>query len=297
VTTPRFGIFLSPDREGLDQLRRTVAAADASAFDYVSLQDHPYVPGALDTFALITDLAARTDRIRFMTNVANLPLRPAPMLAKAAASIDVLAGGRLDLGLGGGHAWPQITALGGPHRDPAQTVAALADAIDVLRAMWVPGGTAELAGTYPLAGAATGPAPAHRMGIWLGARGPRLLELLGRRADGWIAPLGADLEDHAARQDRIDAAARAAGRDPAAIERIVQPVGVLDPDAGPLPWSGPPPTTGIRATAADWARLVAEYVTRWRFDAVNLIPQDHGVEHLRRFADEVIPRVRAELGP
>jgi alkanesulfonate monooxygenase SsuD/methylene tetrahydromethanopterin reductase-like flavin-dependent oxidoreductase (luciferase family) len=296
MSAPRFGVFLSPDGAALDQLRRTVATAEAAGVDYVSLQDHPYVPGVLDTFSLVTDLAARTSRLRFMTNVANLPLRPAPMLAKASASIDVLSGGRFDLGLGGGHAWDRIAALGGPRRTPAETVTALEDAIDVLRTMWEPGRTAELDGTYPLHGADTGPAPAHPLGIWLGARGPRMLRLLGRKADGWIVPIGTDLETARDGTGRIDAAARSAGRDPAAVERVLQPVGVLDPHAAPLRWSGPPPVTGIRATADDWVRLLLEVVTRWRVDAVNLIPQQQGADHVRRFAEDVVPRVRDEVG-
>jgi hypothetical protein len=70
-------------------LRENVQTAEAAGFDYVSIQDHPYVPDYLDTFALIGTLVGETDRLRFMTNVANLPLRPAQMLAKASATLDL----------------------------------------------------------------------------------------------------------------------------------------------------------------------------------------------------------------
>ena len=66
--------------------------AEAAGFDFVSIQDHPYVPDFLDTFALIGTLIGQTSRLRFMTDVANLPLRPAQMLAKTSASLDVLSG-------------------------------------------------------------------------------------------------------------------------------------------------------------------------------------------------------------
>ncbi|WP_181783090.1 LLM class flavin-dependent oxidoreductase [Pseudonocardia pini] len=291
---PRFGVFLSPAAQGLEELEEQVRAAEESGFDYVSVQDHPYVPDFLDTLTLITHLAARTTRIRFMTNVANLPLRPAPMLAKTAASIDVLSGGRFDLGLGGGRAWKEIAGLGGPHWSPGDTVEAVGDAIDTLRTMWRPGRTATVTGgRYPLRDVDTGPAPAHPIGIWLGAGGPRMLDLLGHKADGWIAPMRSDHSSRVAGQDRIDAAARAAGREPRDIERVMQIVGVLDPSAAPLPGTDDVPATfAVRATAEDWARLVTDAVTAQRFDAVNLIPQVGDPEQLRRFAAEVIPRVR-----
>ena len=102
-------------------------AAEAAGFDFVSIQDHPYVPDFLDTFALIGTLIGQTSRLRFMTNVANLPLRPAQMLAKTSASLDVLSGGRFELGIGAGRAWDQIAGLGGPLRNPREAVAAVSE--------------------------------------------------------------------------------------------------------------------------------------------------------------------------
>jgi alkanesulfonate monooxygenase SsuD/methylene tetrahydromethanopterin reductase-like flavin-dependent oxidoreductase (luciferase family) len=150
-----------------------------------------------------------------MTNVANLPLRPAPMLAKASATIDLVSGGRFELGLGGGRAWEQIVGLGGPHWTPSETVAATSEAIDAMRTLWARGQTLNQPnGHYPLVGVEAGPAPSHRIGIWLGVTGPRMLDLLGSKADGWIAPWATGFETKAAGQDRIDDAARAAGRHP-----------------------------------------------------------------------------------
>ena len=74
---------------------------------------------------------------------------------------------------------------------------------------------------YPVT-ADAGPAPRHRIGIWLGAAGPKMLNLLGRKADGWIAPLATGYETKPAAQDRIDAAARVAGRDPANVTIYVR---------------------------------------------------------------------------
>ncbi|HET6293626.1 MAG TPA: LLM class flavin-dependent oxidoreductase [Kribbella sp.] len=75
----QFGVFVSPQYADVRQLRDHVQAAESTGFDYVSIQDHPYSPAFLDTFALIGTLIGR---LRFMPNVANLPLRPPAMLAK-----------------------------------------------------------------------------------------------------------------------------------------------------------------------------------------------------------------------
>ena len=68
----------------------------------IGIQDHPYQRRFYDTWTLISYLAARTEKVRFFPDVANLPLRSPVMLAKAAASLDVLTRGRVEIGLGAG---------------------------------------------------------------------------------------------------------------------------------------------------------------------------------------------------
>jgi alkanesulfonate monooxygenase SsuD/methylene tetrahydromethanopterin reductase-like flavin-dependent oxidoreductase (luciferase family) len=291
------GVFLNPDADALPQLREAVQVAEQAGFDYVSVQDHPYAGNHLDTFSLLAWLAGRTQRLRLITNVANLPLRPAPMLAKASASIDVLSAGRFVLGLGGGRAWPQIAALGGPVWTPPEVVAAVEEAVRVCRALRRPGTPVLLDGTrYAQAGTAAGPAPARPIPIWLGAAGPRMLTLLGRIADGWIAPLATPFESKPAAQRTIDAAATAAGRDPAAIRRVIQLVGTAAANA---PYRMRP-TRGdnrmpIRATPRNWAEIITEFVTEQRFDAVNLVLEHATPEQVALFGEEVIPEIRAGL--
>lgn len=299
MARPRFGVFLSPRVQDLSRLGAKVAAAEEAGFDYVSIQDHPYVPHLLDPFALVSHLAARTSRIGFMTNVANLPLRPAPMLAKLSASVDQLSGGRFELGLGGGRQWNHIAALGGPRWSPGETVAATSDAIDTIRALWDAGHVVDRAGGhYPLRGVGSGPTPAHRMGIWLGAAGPRMLDLLGRKADGWIAPFSNGFETKPDAQDRIDAAAVAAGRDPAEIRRVIQLVGSVGQDrtVSSRPRTGPG-NLAIDTDARSWMRIIIEFLTEERFDTINLVPDVETPDQLRRFGADVISPVRAALPP
>lgn len=294
MNEPQFGVFLSPRAADLAKVRDNAITAEAAGFDFISVQDHPYVPEFVDTLALIGTLIGETSRIRFMTNVANLPLRPPQMLAKTAASLDLLSGGRFDLGLGAGRSWPQIVGMGGPVRTRAESLAATAEAIEVLRALWRPKGVAELSGRYYSVSAQSCPAPAHRIGIWLGAIGPRMLDLAGRTADGWIAPLATGYETKPAAQDRIDVAAGAAGRSPGDIRRAIQLVGSITntPHTTERPRSGHG-TQPIRTTPDIWAKIIAEFVVEQRFDTINLIPERETAEQLRQFGTEVIPLARA----
>lgn len=82
---------------------------------------------------LIADLAARTERVRFFPDVANLPMRGPTMIAKAAASLDVVSGGRFELGLGAGGFWDAVAGMGGPHRSPAEAADALEEALPIIR--------------------------------------------------------------------------------------------------------------------------------------------------------------------
>lgn len=293
----QFGLFVTPLRDDLNRVHELTHAAEARGFDYISVQDHPYESTFLDSLALIGVLIGQTRRLRFMSNVANLPLRPPAMLAKAGATLDALSGGRFELGIGGGARWDQIAGLGGTRRTPAETVAATDEAITVVRTMWNPRRVANFSGAhYTLTDADTGPAPAHRIGIWVGASGQRMLGLVGRAADGWIAPVMTNYETKAAAQDRIDAAARAAGRAPTDVRRVIQLAGQVTDRATTTgrPRRGPG-IQPIQTTPDGWANIITEFVLEERFDTVNFLPENPDPEQVSRFADEVIPRTVAAL--
>jgi alkanesulfonate monooxygenase SsuD/methylene tetrahydromethanopterin reductase-like flavin-dependent oxidoreductase (luciferase family) len=292
----RFGVFVTPRADAIPALRANVAAAESSGFDYVSVQDHPYAADLLDTVPLLGTLLGETERIHVMPNVANLPLRPPPMLAKAAASLDLLSGGRFELGLGGGRNWPHIAGLGGPRWSPGEVLTATDEAITILRALWSQDRTARVDGKIFHLNAQPGPAPAHPVGIWLGALGPRMLDLLGRRADGWIAPIATGFDTKPAAQDRIDRAAIAAGRQPTDVHRIIQLVGSVTsrPQTTERPRSGPGGQP-ILTTPEIWARIIAEFVTGERFDTVNIVPYPESAELISLFGTDVIPAARAAI--
>lgn len=219
----RFGVFLTPDATQPSRLLELAILADDLGFDLIGVQDHPYQRRFLDTWTLLAAIAMRTKTIQVFPDVANLPLRPPAILAKAAASLDLLSGGRLELGLGAGGAWDAIKAIGGPVRTPGESVAAVEEAIQVIRLMWSGERNVRFDGKfYQLAGVQTGPKPMHPMGIWLGAYRPRMLSLIGRSADGWVPSFGyAQPADLLEGNRRIDEAAAAAGRDPRVIRRLL----------------------------------------------------------------------------
>jgi alkanesulfonate monooxygenase SsuD/methylene tetrahydromethanopterin reductase-like flavin-dependent oxidoreductase (luciferase family) len=277
-----FGCFLTPAAERAETTLRLAERAEQLGLDLVSAQDHPYQPAFLDTWTLLSAIAARTSRVRVFPNVANLPLRPPAMLARSVASLDILSGGRAELGLGAGAFWDAIAAMDGPRRSPAGAVAALREAIAVIRALWTPGRGVRLTGDhYRLAGARPGPFPVHPVGIWLGAYKQRMLELTGEAADGWLPSSPYAPPEQLTRMNEIiDEAAAAAGRPPGAIRRLYNVAGSFNaPDGDFL--QGPPKV---------WAEQLAELALTEGISAFILTGDEPA--DLELFAQEVAPAVR-----
>jgi alkanesulfonate monooxygenase SsuD/methylene tetrahydromethanopterin reductase-like flavin-dependent oxidoreductase (luciferase family) len=253
--------------------------------DYVAVQDHPYQRRLVDTWALLSMIAATTSRIGLFTDVANLPLRPPAVMAKAAATIDRLSGGRFELGLGAGGFWDAIEAYGGPRHAPGAALAALAEAIEVIRKVWSGERNLRFEGQhYHLRGAQSGPVPAHPIGIWLGVYGPRALRLAGRAADGWVPSFRGDLKQIAEMAARLDEAAAEAGRDPASLRRILNVNGLITDGAS---------HGVVRGPVDQWVAELTDLVVSYGFDTFILWAEGEG--QLSRFAEEVVPAVRAQV--
>ncbi|WP_095046669.1 LLM class flavin-dependent oxidoreductase [Streptomyces sp. WM6386] len=103
-----------------------------------TFQDHPYQPRLLDSWTLISYLAAATSRIKLAPNVMNLPMRQPVVIARSAATLDLLSGGRVELALGTGAFWDAIEAIGGRRLAPGESVDALEEAITIIREIWHP---------------------------------------------------------------------------------------------------------------------------------------------------------------
>jgi alkanesulfonate monooxygenase SsuD/methylene tetrahydromethanopterin reductase-like flavin-dependent oxidoreductase (luciferase family) len=278
-----FGASVAPLADPPDWAARVAVAADRVGLDLVGIQDHPYQRRFLDTWTLISTLVPITERIRFFPDVANLPLRPPAMLAKAAASLDVLSGGRVEMGLGAGAFWEAIEAMDGPRRSPAQAVRSVEEAIQIMRLVWSEERSVRFDGEiYALKGMRPGPHPVHEIGIWIGAYGPRMLALIGRLADGWVPSLGyTPPERMPAMQQRIDEGAQEAGRKPAEIRRACNISGRIGQE-GEGSLSGP---------VSKWVEELTRFALELGMDTFIFWPSEDHVRQVELFANEVVPAV------
>jgi hypothetical protein len=277
-----FGVFVPPSAQQADAVLALARRADEAGLDLVSVQDHPYNPQFLDAWTLLTAIAAATSRIRVFPNVANLPLRPPAVLARQVATLDILSGGRAELGIGAGGFWDAIEAMGGPRRSPGESVTALREAIGVIRALWTPGRGARLDGKhYSLHGAKPGPFPVHDAGIWVGSYKERMLRLTGELADGWLPSSPYAPPDQLAGMNAvIDAAAVDAGRSPGDVRRLYNVSGSFAGSGSDF-LQGPPKA---------WAGQLAGLALDEGISGFVLMVDDAAT--IDRFAAEVVPAVR-----
>ncbi|MGF1472838.1 MAG: LLM class flavin-dependent oxidoreductase [Rubrobacteraceae bacterium] len=282
-----FGASVEPLADPPGWAARIAKTADAAGLDLLGIQDHPYQRRFLDTWTLISTLVPQTESLRFFPDVASLPLRPPAMLAKAAASLDALSGGRIELGIGAGAFWDAIEAMGGPRRSPGQAVRSVEEAIQVLRLVWGDERSLRFDGEiFTLKGMRPGPKPPHDIGIWVGAYGPKMLNLIGRLADGWVPSLGyvqpGQLPEM---QSRIDEGAAEAGREPREIQRVLNVSGRIGND-GEGPFEGP---------ASKWTSELTRLVLEAGFDTFIYWPGEDHLRQVETFAGEVVPAVRESV--
>lgn len=283
-----FGYFPTPTAAAYSGILERARLADELGLDLIAIQDHPYQPRFLDAPTLLTAIAVQTRRIRVLTDVANLQVRQPALLAKWAASLDIMTGGRVELGLGSGAFTAAVAAMGLEAREGGDAVSALEEAIGVIRLMWIGERGARYAGRfYQLRGVHPGPVPAHAVGIWLGARRPRMLGITGRLADGWLPSIGYMNPD--ALKDanqRIDDAATAAGRDPREIRRICN-IGGRITDGGSAGF--------LEGPVDQWVDQLTELTVDYGMDGYILAEGEDPLGQLRVFASEVAPAVRKNL--
>jgi alkanesulfonate monooxygenase SsuD/methylene tetrahydromethanopterin reductase-like flavin-dependent oxidoreductase (luciferase family) len=281
-----FGSFITPVNKPAQQAVELAVLAERAGLDLVTFQDHPYQPSFHDTWTLLSYVAARTSKVHVSGNVLNLPLRQPAVLARAAASLDLLSGGRFELGIGAGGFWDAISAMGGPRRSPGEATEALEEGITVIREIWAadkPGGVRVDGKHYRVHGAKRGPKPAHDIGVWIGAYKPRMLRLTGRVGDGWLptlAYLDGGPAALAAMNEHIDEGAVVAGRDPRQIRRMLN-IGGQFADASRGLLNGPPDQW-----VEDLAGLTLEY------GITGFILAGDDPDAIELFASEVAPATR-----
>jgi alkanesulfonate monooxygenase SsuD/methylene tetrahydromethanopterin reductase-like flavin-dependent oxidoreductase (luciferase family) len=296
--SPQFGIFLDPTVNFSDPREpfRLAKIADEGGLDLLTIQDHPYQGRFYETWTLLTALAVSTERIHVSPNVANLPLRLPAVLAKQAATLDILTNGRVELGIGAGGFWDAIIAYGGTRREPAQAYSAFNDALHILRGMW--DNTARSftyhGEIYRVKGAHSGPTPAHRIPIWVGALGPRMLRLSGRMADGILLSMPYVPPEKTRHSNAlIDEGAAEAGRSPDTIRRGYNVSGLIRSGAGSD--GGITPNNTVDGTAGFWADTLTNLYNEYRQDTFIFWGGGDVANQIEIFAKEVAPAVKERV--
>ncbi len=284
---PTFGVFLPNPVSQTATVIRLAHLAEQHGLDLLGVQDHPYNPDLLETWTLLSHLAGSTGSIRLFPDVACVPLRPPAMLARAAASLDLLSGGRVELGVGAGAFVDPIASMGGPALTAGQAVDALEEAIGIIRRLWTSDDDVSFDGRFHrVIDLPPGPRPAHDIGIWVGGHRPRMLRLVARLADGWV-PSQAYVPRHRVVElaAQLDDLAIDAGRSPADIVRVYNVNGRFgDERRGFL--NGPPTV---------WAEQLTDLVLASGFSTFVLSTSGDITSAIGRFADEVAPDVRERV--
>jgi alkanesulfonate monooxygenase SsuD/methylene tetrahydromethanopterin reductase-like flavin-dependent oxidoreductase (luciferase family) len=237
---PSFGIATAPQQVSYRDVLRVWREADTiPQIEHAWLFDHLMPIGGdpdgpiLEGWTLLSALAAQTGRLRLGLLVTSNRFRPPAMLAKIAATVDIVSGGRLDFGIGAGSrpsipwARREYDAYGLPYHDSAHAVGSLAEACTVIRRLWTSGQPFDFDGAYlHLSGAFCNPKPVQRPHppILIGGRSSATLRVVAEHADLWNIP-GGDIDDAVRRGALLDRFCTEIGRDPASITRsIILPV-------------------------------------------------------------------------
>ncbi len=236
TTRPRFGIATAPMQVSYRDILRVWREADTiPEIEHAWLFDHLMPIGGdpngpiFEGWTLLSALAAQTERLRLGLLVTSNRFRPPAMLAKIAATVDVVSGGRLDFGIGVGSrpshpvARREYEAYGLPFHDTAYAVGSLAEACTVIRRLWTEAEPFDFDGTYlHLTGAFCNPKPVQRPHppILIGGRSTATLRIVAEHADLWNIP-GGDIDDVVSRSALLDRFCAEIGRDPASITRSI----------------------------------------------------------------------------
>lgn len=297
-----FGIKTSQAGLNYGEILETWREADAvPEFEHAWLWDHlvplrgDVIGAALEAWTLLAALAAQTSRLRLGVIVTSNRIRPPAVLAKMAATTDIIAGGRLVFGIGaGGSALRDSAYAAMVHREydaygidvvsPGHALAALDEACAMIRRLWTEDEPFDFNGRcYQLKGAICEPKPVQRPGppVMIGSGGERTgLRIVARHADIWMGA-SSSVEDFRRKSAVLDEHCAAIGRNPAEITRSVQVIFTADePADGAARYPGP---SGARD-------LIAGYIDA---GARHVVLAPIGAPSARWVADEVVRPVLA----
>ena len=306
-----FGIKTSQANTTYDEILRTWREADAiPEFEHAWLWDH-LVPlrgevtgPALEAWTLLAALAAETEHLRLGIIVTDNRIRPPAVLAKMAATVDIVSGGRLEFGIGaGGSAVSdpagralverEFDAYGLDVVSTAEAIGALGEACTIVERLWTEDAPFDFDGRYyRLKGAICEPKPIQRPHppILIGGGGERsTLRIVAEHADIWNCPTRGSVEEFRRKSAVLDEHCAAIGRDPAEIVRSVQ-VLVTREEQPPAPAGSALPSYFGPAAARDHLVALIDAGAR------HLVLASVGTASVQWLADEVVGPVLASAG-
>ncbi len=271
--------------------QETILPVVAESFGSLWVYDHFYglerrSSPWLEGWTALTWLAARFPTLHVGTLVLGLGFRNPALLAKMAATLQLLSGGRLILGIGAGWREEEHRAYGYPFPSAGVRRAQLEEALTIIQRMWSEPAPSFQGEHFSIAEAYCDPLPSPPPPIMIGSTGEAILPLIARRADWWdcwywtadsLDPVG-----YAARAAKLDAAAQAAGRDPATIRRSVSTTGARLPQSA--------------EEAAAWVERLRPFITAGATHFMLDFGPVLDADPIRRFADAVIAPLNAGTG-
>jgi probable F420-dependent oxidoreductase len=219
-----------------ERLVASARRAEELGFDSVWISDHFFLSlerygggselfGAAEPLTALAGLAVATGRVRLGALVLCAGFRHPAIVAKAATTIDILSGGRLDLGVGAGWYQDEYRAFGYEFGTRGERFEILEETVEVLARLFGSDEPSTWEGRhFRLQGAFNHPRPVQKGGppLWIGGKGgPRLLRLVADRGDGWNTVWAVSDEDYSERTRALDEACRRADRDPTTVKRSV----------------------------------------------------------------------------
>lgn len=291
-----FGVNVDPVHDFSRALRHT-RLAESLGLDHALVQDHAYIQQFAETWTLLAALAGATEKITLGPNVLTTPFRLPAMIAKEAATLDLVSNGRLLLGLGAGANPQGIVGMGGPDLlGKGETFRAFRDALEIIRGLWGSDGTpyshdGDILSVHDVQ---FGPIPKRRIPIITGAMGPQSLRLTSRLADGIsISSSYVPDENIPWFRKQLDEGAEINGRDPSELRIYYNLMGFIETKEGGVR----PKSDKLFWGNADWwveklSSLVEKGVTGFTYWPAT----GDFEEQFRLFAEEVVPQVRHAAG-
>jgi probable F420-dependent oxidoreductase len=288
LSLPHYGFSLPSGETGSAAVGEWAGRAEDLGFDSVWVSDHffysfarygadPSPIASLEPLTTLAGVAALTRRVRIGTLVLCAPFRHPALLARTAASIDLLSEGRLDLGLGAGWMREEFDAFGYRFGEVGERFDALEESLEVVRLLFGGEPVTYDGPTVTLRDAVLAPAPERPPPLWVGGKGGRrLLGLAARLADGWNTVWRISPKAYATKVADVRAACEAAGRDPTSFGLSIGLYSLIGEDE-----SAARAAFERGRAAAPGDAMAGDDYTSWRADTLSGTP------------DEILERVAA----